>query len=61
MVKAYGPAGVVQSPKTPESRKYEKITKKTQNPPPQVAPENAKKLPKKYKNGPKITSLVFFR
>ena len=45
----YDPAGVVQSPKTPESRKYEKITKKNTNPRPQVAPrKHEKKLPFLY-------------
>ena len=37
------PAGVVQRPKTPESRKYEEITKDMQNPPPRVGP-------RKYEN-----------
>ena len=46
---AYDPAGVVQSPKTPESRKYEKITKKIQNPRPQVAPRKYEKITEKIR------------
>ena len=58
----YDPAGVVQSPKTPESRKYEKITrKKYKIPDPRSPPENTKKLPKKYKKGNFSAIFVFFR
>ena len=44
------PAGLLQSPKTPEPRKYEKNTK---SPTPGRPPENTEKIPEKYKNGPK--------
>ena len=37
------PAGLVKSPKTPETQKYEKITKKIQNPPPRVGPQKYEK------------------
>ena len=40
------PAGLLQSPKTPEPRKYE-------IPHPGLATENTKRIPKKYKNDPK--------
>ena len=43
-------AGLLQSPKTPKPRKYEKNTK---SPHPGLAPENTAKIPKKYENGPK--------
>ena len=54
----YNPAGVAQSPKTPESRKYEKITrKKHQKKTPQNGPrKNTNKLPppkQKKKKRPK--------
>ena len=50
-----------QSPKTPESQKYEKITKKnTKSPTPGLGPENTKKLRKKYKIGQFWAIFVFF-
>ena len=54
---AYDPAGVVQSPKTPESRKYEKNTKKNTNPRPQVAPRKYEKMTEKkiQKKAEKLT------
>ena len=55
------PAGVVQSPKTPESRKYEKIMKKIPNPQPHVAPRKYENITEKYKNDLKMTIFVFFR
>ena len=42
------------------NKKYER---KLRNPPPRVGPrkyEKKRKIPKKYKNGPKITVFVFF-
>ena len=42
--------GLVQSPKTPGSRKYEKITKKYKIPHP-GDPRKYEKIPKKYENG----------
>ena len=53
--------GLVQGTKTPQGRKYEKITKKIQIPHPGLGPEKTKKLPKKYKNAPEMTIFVFFR
>ena len=55
------PAGLVKSPKTPETPKYEKITKKYKTPHPGWVPKNTRKIPKKYKSGPKMTIFVFFR
>ena len=55
------PVGLVQITKTPESRKYEKITKKIQNPPFRVGARKYEKNTEKKQNGPKITIFVFFR
>ena len=54
--------GVVQSPKTPESRKKirnKKEKKHTHTHTLRMAPENTKKIPKKYRNGPKIAIFAF--
>ena len=52
--------GWYRAQKTPESRKHEKNTKKnTKSPHPGLAPENTKKIPKKYGNAWAI--FVFFR
>ena len=45
-------AGLLQSPKTPKARKYEKNTK---SPTPGWPPKIQKKYRKKYENGPKTT------
>ena len=58
--KSYDPSGVVQSPKSPESRKYEKITKNIQNPPPQVAPRKYEKIRINTKNGSFLGHFCFF-
>ena len=55
------PAGLVQITKTPESRKYEKITKKIQNPPSRVGARKYEKNTEKYKNGDFGAIFVFFR
>ena len=43
MAKRCDPTGLVQITKTPESRKYEKITKKMQDPPPRIEARKYKK------------------
>ena len=49
--------GAATEPETPESQKYEKITKKnTKSPTLGWAP----KIRKKYENGPKLSDFVFF-
>ena len=47
------PAGLVQITKTPESRKYEKITKKMQNPPSRVGARKYEKNTEKIQKWPK--------
>ena len=59
-VKHYDPAGLVKIPKTPETQKYEKITKKS-NPPPMVGGPKIQKNTKKYKNCHSWATFVFFR
>ena len=54
----YDPAGVVQSPKNPESRKYEKNTRSPPRLPPKM--REKKKQLKKDENGPKITIFVVY-
>ena len=57
------PAGLVKSPKTPETPKYEKITKKNTKPPTQGgAPKIRKKYRKNTQKWPKFwANFVFFR
>ena len=43
-----------QKPQNPKN------TNKIRNPPPRLAPENMKKIPKKYENDPKTAIFVLF-
>ena len=59
------PAGLVHITKTPESRKYEKILKKIQNPPSRVGAREYEKITKKIQKWPQnhhfcIFSVFFF-
>ena len=56
--KPYDPAGLVESPKSPETRKSETITKEAQNPPPRVGPQKSEKNTEKIQ---KMSLLGRFR
>ena len=62
MLQDYDPACLVKTQQPPEPRKYEKITKRIQNPPPRVGPQKIRnKYTKKYENGNFQAIFVIFR
>ena len=54
------PSGSYRAQKPTKAGNTKKIQKNYKIPHPELGPENTEKLPRKYKNGPKMTIFVFF-
>ena len=60
LAKAAIPLGSYRAQKPTKAGNPKKIRKNYKIPHPELGPENTEKLPRKYKNGPKMTIFVFF-